>query len=81
MKENDRLYYEALVEVAEALGHTNTNPLSLSLLCIGHGISFEQKGKIYIEFNAILRENSFDDLNFAHKNKLEYVCALPNEWN
>lgn len=62
MNEKDILYYEALMELAEALGHTNANPLSLSLLCLGHGINFEDKCKICVEFNEILREYSFDEL-------------------
>lgn len=63
MSEDERLYFESLIELAESLGHSNQNPLSLSLLCLGHGISFEQKGKIFIAFNRILKENEFEDLS------------------
>lgn len=63
MSEKERLYFDSLMELAESLGHSNQNPLSLSLLCIGHDISFEQKGKIFIEFNKVLRENEFDELS------------------
>ncbi len=62
MEDQERLYFESLMELAEALGHSHQNPLSLSLLCLGHGITFEQKGKIFLEFNSILRNYDFDDL-------------------
>ncbi len=62
MDNKERLYFDTLTELSEALGHSYQNPLSLSLLCLIHGISFEQKGKIFVEFNSILREYEFYDL-------------------
>ena len=43
----------ALNEIAEALGHSNQNPISVSLLCLNCGISFEEQGKIMIAFNCV----------------------------
>ena len=62
MDDKERLYLDSLTELSEALGHSYQNPLSLSLLCLIHGISFEQKGKIFIEFNSLLRQYEFYDL-------------------
>ena len=44
----------ALEQIAEAMGHSNSNPLSTSLLCLEHGISFDEMGKIMVAFNQIL---------------------------
>lgn len=62
MDDKERLYLDSLTELSEALGHSYKNPLSLSLLCIIHGISFDQKGEIFVKFNFILRKYEFDDL-------------------
>lgn len=61
----EQLIYGALSEIAEALGDSNSNPISTSLLCLRHGISFEQKGKIMVEFNQVLRTVPFDDLTVS----------------
>lgn len=58
----EQLIYGALSEIAAALGDFNSNPISTNLLCLRHGISFEQKGKIMVEFNQVLRSVPFDDL-------------------
>ena len=77
MNEKERLYFDSLMELAESLG-----PLSLSLLCLGHGISFEQKGKIFLEFNKVLRENEFDDLSVAlFKKSMEKIVPEANEFS
>ena len=79
MNEKERLYFDSLMELAESLGHSNQNPLSLSLLCLGHGISFEQKGKIFLEFNKVPSKSNATDFiiytippilyNIIHYNK------------
>ena len=62
MNEKERLYFDSLMELAESLGHSNQNPLSLSLLCLGHGISFEQVSDELIEdFN--IQDGMFDTVN------------------
>ena len=82
MNEKERLYFDSLMELAESLGHSNQNPLSLSLLRLGHGISFEQKGKIFLEFNKVLRENEFDDLSVAlFKKSMEKIVPEANEFS
>lgn len=58
----DVLLLGALNELAEALGDSNSNPLSSSLLCMRCGITFDQKGKIMISFNQVLKSVPFDDL-------------------
>lgn len=49
----------ALNELAEALGDSNSSPLSSSLLCLRCGITFDQKGKIVVSFNQVLRSVPF----------------------
>ena len=62
----DRLVLLALEQIAEALGHSNSNPISASLLCLEHGISFDEMGKIMVAFNQILRRKEFILLNWYH---------------
>ena len=38
----------ALNEIAEALGHSNQNPISVSLLCLNCGIFFEEQGRSWL---------------------------------
>ena len=74
MNEKERLYFDSLMELAESLGHSNQNPLSLSLLCLGHGI--------FLEFNKVLRENEFDDLSVAlFKKSMEKIVPEANEFS
>lgn len=61
--DKEQLLYDAISEVSEHIGHSIKNPISLSLLCLDLGISFDEKGKIFIAFGQIVRENNFDDLN------------------
>lgn len=71
---DEQLLYDALGEIAEAIGDSNYNPISTSLLCMGHGISFDQKGKIIVAFNQVLREKEFEDLSVEDfKKALEAV--------
>ena len=75
MSGEKRLYLEALMEIAEAMGHSWEKPISLSLLCLSHGISFEEKGKIYTAFNKILKEYEFDDLELNLFRKAMEECS------
>lgn len=78
----DRLVLLALEQIAEALGHSNSNPISTSLLCLGHGISFDEMGKIMVAFNQILRRKEFDDLEVSDFRKaLEEITPAAKEFS
>ncbi len=51
------------MEIAEALGHSIYNPISISLLCLSQGITNEEKDKLWVAFNQVLRENESDQLS------------------
>ena len=76
----DRLVLLALEQIAEALGHSNNNPLSTSLLCLEHGISFDEMGKIMVAFNQILRRKEFDDFEVSDfREALEEITPVARE--
>ena len=78
----DRLVLLALEQIAEALGHYNNNPLSTSLLCMEHGISFDEMGKIMVAFNQILRRKEFDDLEVSDfREALEEITPVAREFS
>ncbi|HIS26086.1 MAG TPA: hypothetical protein IAA57_04165 [Candidatus Pullilachnospira intestinigallinarum] len=78
----DRLVLLALEQIAEALGHSNNNPLSTSLLCLEHGISFDEMGKIMVAFNQILRRKEFDDLEVSDfREALEEITPVAREFS
>lgn len=77
----DRLVYLALEQIAEAMGHSNSNPLSTSLLCLEHGINFDEMGKIMVVFNHILRKKKFEDLEVADfRQALEEVTPVAKDF-
>lgn len=43
MNDKERLYFDALNEIAEHVGDSFENPISLSLLCLRLGISIKEK--------------------------------------
>lgn len=63
MEVEQSLIIEALNELAEHMGHSNFNPLSISLVCINANITEEQKSKIYSAFNRIMIEHE-DEMTF-----------------
>ena len=63
MSDREYLYFDALNEIAGYLGDSIENPISVSLLCLRMDITNEEKGKIFFEFNQVLRNNSFDELD------------------
>lgn len=80
--DTQQLYLDSLSEVAEALGHSFDNPISISLLCLTLGITNEEKGKIYVAFNQVLRLNEFDKLSVQlFKNELENIISDAREFN
>lgn len=66
MNDKERLYFDALNEIAEHLGDSLENPISLSLLCLRYEINIEEKQKIYVLFNRILRTCDFEDLDIKY---------------
>ena len=77
----DRLVLLALEQIAEALGHSNSNPLSTSLLCLEHGISFDEMGKSMVAFNQILRRKEFDELEVSDfRQALEEITPIAKDF-
>ena len=78
----DTLLLNTLNEIAEALGHSIQNPISVSLLCLSYGISFEQQGKILVSFNQVLQNNTWDDLNVdLFRNAMQNVVPQAKEFS
>lgn len=46
LRGNEILMADALIEIAEHLGHSLENPISSSLLCLNLGITNDQRGKL-----------------------------------
>ena len=77
-----QLIYDALSEIAQVLGDSNYNPISTSLLCLKHGISFDEKGKILVAFNQVLQRISFDDLTLSDfRLAMEQVVPAAKEFD
>lgn len=75
------LIYDALREIAEAVGDSNYNPISVSLLCLGHGITWDEKGRIMVEFNQVLRKTEFEDLKVEQfREAMEKVVPRAKEF-
>lgn len=81
MSEKERLYLDALMELAEAMGHSWDKPLSLSLLCISHGITYDEKERIYFAFNRILAEYDFEKLEIdLFRNAMEEISEVAKDF-
>lgn len=75
------LIYDALGEIAEAVGDSNYNPISVSLLCLRHGITWDEKGRIMVEFNQALRKTEFEDLKVEQfREAMEKVVPRAKEF-
>lgn len=75
------LIYDALGEIAEAVGDSNYNPISVSLLCLRHGITWDEKGRIMVEFNQVLRKTEFEDLKVEQfREAMEKVVPRAKEF-
>ncbi len=73
--------YNALEELAAEIGHSNANPISLSLLCLGLDITFDEKGHIMAAFNQVLDTTAFEDLKVQQfRNALEDVIPRAKEF-
>lgn len=76
------LFIHALNEIAESIGSTNDNPISLHLFCLNHNITFDELGKILVAFNTILRSHTFEELDFSlFKNALCKECKAANSFS
>lgn len=81
MNDKEQLYFDALNEIAEHLGDSFENPISVSLLCLRLGISNEEKGEIFVAFNQVLRQYSFDDLSVDKFREALYgVCPMSKDF-
>lgn len=82
MDDKQQLYFDSLAEVAEALGHSFDNPISISLLCLSLGITNEEKGKVFVAFNQVLRQNEFDKLSVPlFRKQLENIIPSAKEFD
>ncbi|GGI14031.1 hypothetical protein GCM10007377_08900 [Galliscardovia ingluviei] len=59
------LFIHALNEIAESIGSTTHDPISLHLFCLTYDITFDELGKILVAYNTILRSHTFEELNFS----------------
>ena len=76
------LFINALNEIAESIGSTNDDPISLHLFCLNHNITFDELGKILVAFNTILRSHTFEELDFSlFKNALCKECKVANSFS
>lgn len=73
MSDREQLYFDALNEIAGYFGDSIEHPISVSLLCLRLDITNEEKGKIFFEFNQVLRNNSFYELDIE-----KFKMALQN---
>ena len=82
MTDKEQLYFDALQEIAERLGHSIEHPISVSLLCLQLGISNDEKGRIFVAFNQVLRKNAPKELEVEKfKIALEDVNPKFGEFN
>lgn len=71
-----------MTEVAEALGHSFDNPISVSLLCLTLGITNDEKGKVFVGFNQVLQQNEFYNLSvLLFRKELETIIPSAKEWD
>lgn len=63
MDDKQRLFFNSLQEIARALGNSLNNPISVSLLCLEFGITNEEKEKLWMAFNQVVRDNEYDQLS------------------
>lgn len=82
MDDKEQLYLDSLAEVAEALGHSFDNPISVSLLCLTLGITNDEKGKVFVGFNQVLQQNEFYNLSMLlFRKELETIIPSAKEWD
>lgn len=58
--ENYMLLEEAVVELAEHMGHSATDPLSMSLFCLETGLSLEERDKIMSRLSLLADRDDFE---------------------
>lgn len=63
LDDKQQLFFGSLSEIARALGNSLNNPISISLLCLEFGIKNDEKEKLWMAFNQIVRDNEYDQLS------------------
>lgn len=80
-KLDNRLILQAINEIAEQIGFSVYNPISLGLVCLNYEIEYEEQDKLFLAFHKILNEKSFDDLDFEiFKNCINKVCPKSKDF-
>ncbi|UIK38973.1 hypothetical protein J4Z27_001927 [Staphylococcus epidermidis] len=62
-KDDIRLLYQAVSELAEIVGHHPYNTKSISLLCLDLGITLDEFEKVFMAFIRLSNNKSTDDMN------------------
>ncbi|EHJ09195.1 hypothetical protein [Staphylococcus simiae] len=62
-KDDIRLLYQAVSELAEIVGHHPYNTKSISLLCLDLGITLDEFEKVFMAFTRLSNNKSTDDMN------------------
>lgn len=82
MDDKEQLYLDSLAEIAEALGDSFENPISISLLCLTLGITNDEKGRIFVGFNQVLQQNEFNKLSVQlFRKESDNIIPSANEWD
>lgn len=80
-KLDNRLILQAINEIAEHIGFSIYNPISLGLVCLNYEIEYDEQDKLFLEFHKILNEKSFDDLDFEiFKKCINKVCPKSKDF-
>lgn len=74
-KLDNRLILQAINEIAEHIGFSIYNPISLGLVCLNYEIEYDEQDKLFLEFHKILNEKSFDDLDFEIFKSVSTKCV------
>ena len=61
-KDDIRLLYQAVSELAEIVGHHPYNTKSISLLCLDLGITLDEFEKVFMAFIRLSNNKSTDDM-------------------
>lgn len=78
----EQLLYDALCEIAEHLGDSFENPISVNLLCLSLGITNDEKGEILTAWNQVLAEYPYEELTLhLFQKKLENVLPVSRHYD
>ncbi|MCC3756513.1 hypothetical protein [Staphylococcus capitis] len=62
-KDDIRLLYQAVSELAEIVGHHPYNTKSISLLCLDLGITLNEYEKVFMAFTRLSNNKNANDMN------------------